>query len=60
MQKISKREAYEQYNEDLDEMFPLEGIHCNPFSTLLARGDPTAYDCGFGDWLSMSELEIEE
>ena len=57
---MEEQKAREEYNAMLDEMYPLEGIHCNPFSILLAQGDPIAYDCGFNDWCDAMGYEIEE
>lgn len=41
---------YDEYDEMLNEMFPLEGIYCNPFSLLLKEGDPVAYEQGYLNW----------
>ena len=58
--KISENDATEQYDDMLNEMFPLDGIACNCFSVLLEAGDPTAYNCGFTDWLDAGGLELED
>ena len=56
---MDETEAYEQYNNMLDELQPLEGIACNPFSILLKEGDPIAYDCGFADFCDAEGIELE-
>jgi hypothetical protein len=58
--EMTEHEAYQQYNDMLDEMYPLEGIACNPFSTLLREGDPVAYDCGFADYCDTYGIELED
>lgn len=58
--KLSEKEAYTQYDDMLNELYPLKGIACNAFSTLLLRGDPTAYECGFSEWCERQEIEIED
>jgi hypothetical protein len=60
MKKITEFEAYKQYDEMLDELYPLEGIACNAFSTLLLCGDPIAYECGFSDWCDAEGIELED
>lgn len=40
-----------EYNDWLDEIHPLTGTSCNPFSVLLEAGDPIAYNCGYDDFL---------
>jgi len=56
---MSKKEVYQAYNDMLNELYPLDGIACNCFSTLLECGDPIAYDCGFTDWCDLQNWEIE-
>lgn len=56
---LTKSEVYQAYNDMLNELYPLEGINCNKFSTLLERGDPIAYECGFTDWCDLQNWEIE-
>ena len=48
-----------EYNEWLDELYPLEGIACNCFSTLLEAVDPIAYNCGYDDFLDANGYEEE-
>ncbi len=57
---MTGKEASEQYNEMLDELEPLKGIACNPFSRLLEAGDPIAYNCGFSDWCDSPGIEIDD
>lgn len=47
---MTEEEAKQQYNNMLDELYPLEGIACNPFCILLQKGDPIAYEQGFLDY----------
>ena len=58
--EMTEDQAYESYNDMLDEMQPLDGIACNQFSVLLREGDPTAYNCGFSDYCDGQDIEIEE
>jgi len=58
MRKMTEQEAYSEYDDMLNELYPLDGVACNPFSTLLKEGDPTAYDCGFADYCDAYEIEI--
>ena len=58
--KMTEDQAYESYNDMLDELQPLDGFACNSFSQLLQAGDPIAYDCGFNDYCDGQEIEIEE
>ncbi len=59
MMKMTEDEAYESYNDFLNELQPLYGIACNPFCQLLQAGDPIAYDCGFNDYCDSQEIEVE-
>lgn len=58
--EMTENEAYQEYNDFLDEMQPLTGFACNPFSILLQEGDPIAYNCGFNDYCDSQEIEIED
>lgn len=58
--KMTEDQAYESYNDMLDEIQPLDGIACNPFCQLLKAGDPIAYNCGFNDYCDAREIKIEE
>ena len=58
MEKLTEKEAYERYDNMLDELQPLDGIACNAFSVLLAKGDETAYNCGFSDFCDTYEIEV--
>ena len=60
METLTEKEAHEQYDNMLNEMQPLTGIACNPFSVLLAEGDETAYNCGFSDFCDAYEIEVED
>jgi len=65
---IDESQAYELYNEMLDELYSpisIVGIEFDP-SRVLKELDPIAYQCGFNDWLDScdyttdpSELETE-
>ena len=55
--KMTEQEARQLYDEYLDELVPLEGVNCLPFSILLSRGDEIAYECGFNDWCDAEGLE---
>ena len=57
---MDEQEARRLYDAMLNEMYPLEGINCNPFSILLREGDPIAYDEGFSDWLDAEGIELDE
>ena len=58
--KMSEDQAYESYNDMLNELVPLDGIACNPFCQLLQAGDPIAYNCGFNDYCEAQEIELLE
>ncbi len=60
MKTITETEAYDQYNDMLNELYPLEGIACNAFSTLLYEGDRIAYNCGFSDWCDSMDIEVDD
>ncbi len=60
--RVSEDKAYDLYNEMLDETY--ENYHIGELSwtasQILAELDPTAYRCGFNDWLDAEDIEIEE
>ena len=56
--KLSEEEAYTQYDNMLNELYPLDGIACNPFSVLLATGDNCAYELGFIDFVDAENIEL--
>ena len=58
--EMTEKDAYAQYDDMLDELYPLNGIGCNCFSTLLEAGDPIAYGCGFDDWCDSMGIEIAD
>jgi len=58
-QYIDESEAYEQYDNMLDECYP-DQVMGIPASEILKKCDPIAYSCGFDDWLDSSELTIDE
>jgi len=58
--ELTEKEAYKMYDEMLDELYPLDGINCNPFSILLKEGDPTAYQCGFVDWCDVEGINLDD
>ena len=46
---------YKEYQEWLDEIQPIEnGL---PYSILLERGDPIAFNCGYDDYLNSTDQE---
>lgn len=51
--RLSDRDLEKLYNEFLDEAYPTCSIAGLEYSTsdALKRIDPTAYRCGFADWL---------
>ena len=59
MRTMDEKDAKTLYNDMLDNLEPLENVHCNPFSILLEEGDPIAYDCGFNDFCDSEDIEIE-
>lgn len=56
---IEESEAYQQYDDMLDEIYPNQvgGILA---SRILSELDPIAYSCGFDDWLDANGLTIDE
>ena len=56
---IDETEAYQQYDDMLDECHPNQIMNI-PASTILKECDPIAYSCGFDDWLDSMELTIDE
>lgn len=57
---MTKHEALQQYNDFLDELYPLDEINCNSFSTLLEAGDVIAYDVGFYDYCDSGGIEFDD
>ena len=55
---IEESEAYQQYDEVLDEIFSNQLDI--PSSDILKKCDPIRYECGFSDWLDSQELTIDE
>jgi len=48
---------YKEYQEWLDE---IQSIHNGlPYSILLERGDPIAFNCGYDDFLNATNKEDE-
>ena len=46
---------YKEYQEWLDEIQPIEnGL---PYSILLERSDPIAFNCGYDDYLNAHDIE---
>lgn len=58
MTHIDESEAYDLYDEMLDECYPNQ-IMDIPASHILKECDPIAYDCGFNDWLDSADLTLE-
>ena len=56
---ISQSDAYQQYDEMLDEIYPdqVGGILA---SRILSEIDPIMYSCGFDDWLDANGLTTDE
>ena len=52
MEKLTEKEAYEMYDECLDEEGPIRigSLSYDP-SDVLKNVDPTAYECGFTDYI---------
>lgn len=61
MTYIDEQQAYEQYDEALDEqgMITIGSLEYYP-SLVLERVDPIAYRCGFTDWLDSMEYTTDE
>lgn len=56
---IDETEAYQQYDDMLDECHPNQILNI-PASTILKECDPIAYDFGFSEFLDGRELTIDE
>jgi len=56
---IEESEAYQQYDDMLDECYP-DQVGNILASRILKELDPIAYSCGFDDWLDGMELTIDE
>jgi len=56
---IDEAEAYQQYDDMLDEIYP-DQVGNILASRILKELDPIAYSCGFDDWLDSAELTIDE
>ena len=56
---ISESDAYQQYDEMIDELYPNQ-VGNILASRILSELDPIAYSCGFDDWLDANELTTEE
>lgn len=56
---IEESEAYQQYDDMLDELYPNQILDILA-SRILKELDPIAYSCGFDDWLDANELTIDE
>ena len=49
---------YKEYQEWLDEIQP---IHSGlPYSILLERGDPIAFNCGYDDYLNANNIDEDD
>lgn len=62
MKYIDESEAYERYDEMLDECHEPMRIGDLVFypSEVLSECDPIAYRCGFNDWLDSEDLTTDE
>jgi|SaaInlStandDraft_2_1057019.scaffolds.fasta_scaffold861494_1 hypothetical protein len=49
-----------EYDDRLNENFPIEGFDCNPFSLLLKAGDPVAYNEGYNNFIDANNLYDED
>jgi hypothetical protein len=61
IQTITESQAYEMYDQMLDDCYPMVdicGYQYEP-STALKRIDPIAYRVGFSDYISSSEQEFQ-
>jgi len=58
--KITEEQAYRAYDNYLDELYPLDGIACKPFSRLLQIADNIAYSVGFNNYCITYKIEIKE
>jgi len=59
METITQHEAYERYNDMIDEcveLINIFGMKYNP-SRVLSEIDPIAYECGFDEWCDGEEQE---
>lgn len=58
---ITESEAYDRYDEFLDEMYGEIKIGSSIFnpSKILKKWDNTAYNCGFNDFCNGEDIEIE-
>lgn len=59
---MTEKEAYEQYDEYLDEIgsnVHVQGIAFAP-SQILKVCDPVAYRCGFNDWCNSEGIDLDE
>jgi hypothetical protein len=56
----TEREVRQDYDNWLNELYPLKGINCNPFSILLKEGDPIAYEEGFSDYCDANDIDENE
>jgi hypothetical protein len=54
-------EAMDRYREHLDEVYGDVNIGYLTYSTshVLGEVDPTAFRCGFNDWLDSEGIEVE-
>jgi len=49
---------YKEYQEWLDEIQPIHnGL---PYSILLERGDPIAFNCGYDDYLNAHDIDEDD
>lgn len=61
MQYIEETEAYNRYDELLDELSEVKiGSLTYSASHVLKLVDPVAYRCGFVDWLDSEDLTTDE
>lgn len=59
---MSEYQALKMYNDFLDECYPNCKIGPYEYSTSRAMEeiDPTAYRCGFNDWLDAEGIELSD
>lgn len=62
MTTMNEREALDQYNDMLDEVYDTVNIGNLSYtaSQVLSQVDPVAYRTGFNDWLDSEGIELDD